>query len=364
MSICGNGTTESKPVSLTGRPSKKDPIMNALVCTQPGQFTRQPIRKPELTPGNALLSIKQIGICGTDLHAFEGTQPYFSYPRILGHELAAELVDADDAPGFSPGEAVTIIPYFNCGHCIACRSGKPNCCVQLRVAGVHIDGGMVEYLSVPSDSLVHGDGLGYDELALVEPLAIGAHGVRRADVQPGEFVLVVGAGPIGLGVMEFARLAGATVIALDLNETRLTFCRERLGVPHTINASASDVIEQLRAITNGDMPTVVIDATGSLRAIDTAFAYVAHSGRYVLVGLQKGDISFSHPEFHKREATLMSSRNATRADFDRVIATMKSGFIDPTAYITHRVGFDRVSDEFAGWLDPANGVIKAMVMMP
>ena len=339
------------------------PIMNALVCTKPGQFVRLQIKKPELTTGNAILRIKQIGICGTDLHAFDGTQPYFSYPRILGHELAAELVEADGAPGFSPGEAVTVIPYFNCSQCIACRSGKPNCCTQLRVAGVHIDGGMVEYLSVPSYSLIHGVGLGYDELALVEPLAIGIHGVRRADVQPGEFVLVVGAGPIGLGVMAFAQFAGATVIALDLNETRLTFCRDRLGVPYAINASAADVTEQLRGITNGDMPTVVIDATGSLRAINTAFAYLAHGGCYVLVGLQKGNITFSHPEFHKREATLMSSRNATRADFDRVIATMKSGLIDPTAYITHRVGFDQVSDEFAGWLDPANGVIKAMVTM-
>lgn len=338
-------------------------MMNALVCTTPGQFAYQQVRKPDLTPGNAILKVRQIGICGTDLHAFEGTQPYFSYPRILGHELATELVEADGAPGFSPGEAVTFIPYFNCGHCIACRSGKPNCCVQLRVAGVHIDGGMVEYLSVPSHSLVHGEGLGYDELALVEPLAIGAHGVRRAAVRAGEFVLVVGAGPIGLGIMEFARLAGTTVIALDLNETRLGFCREKLGVRYTINALAADVPKQLRDITNGDMPTVVIDATGNLKAINTAFAYLAHGGRYVLVGLQKGDISVSHPEFHKREAALMSSRNATRADFELVIDSMKKGLVNPTTYITHRVDFGQVSDEFAGWLDPANGVIKAMVMM-
>ncbi|GAB2559769.1 zinc-binding alcohol dehydrogenase family protein [Spirosoma areae] len=337
--------------------------MKSLVCTTPGQFAYQQAQKPVLTPGNAILRVKQIGICGTDLHAFDGTQPYFSYPRILGHELATELVEADGAPDFSPGEAITFIPYFNCGHCIACRAGKPNCCVSMQVAGVHIDGGMVEYLSVPSHSLVHGEGLGFDELALVEPLAIGAHGVGRANVQPGEFVLVIGAGPIGLGIMEFARIAGATVIALDLNESRLTFCRHNLGILHTINASAPDVVKQLGVITNGDMPTVVIDATGSLRAINTAFAYLAHGGRYVLVGLQKGEISFSHPEFHKREATLMSSRNATRSDFERVITSMKNGLVDPTTYITHRVSFDQVSDEFAQWLNPVNNVIKAMVTM-
>ncbi len=210
--------------------------MESLVCDAPGQFTYRQLEKPVLTPGNAILKIRRIGICGTDLHAFEGTQPFFNYPRILGHELAADLVEADGADDFTPGEAVTFIPYFNCGVCIACRSGKPNCCVRLQVAGVHIDGGMVDYLSVPAYSLVHGNGLSYDELALVEPLAIGAHGVWRAGVQPGEVVLVVGAGPIGLGTMEFARIAGATVIALDINEARLAFCRNRLGVSHTVNA--------------------------------------------------------------------------------------------------------------------------------
>ncbi|MEZ0485204.1 zinc-binding alcohol dehydrogenase family protein [Fibrella aquatica] len=335
--------------------------MKTLVCTTPGQFAYEQGVMPEMTTGRAIIRIKRIGICGTDLHAFEGTQPFFSYPRILGHELAGELIEADGAPDFRPGELVTFIPYFNCGHCIACRRGKPNCCTQMQVSGVHIDGGMAEYLSVPSYALVHGNGLSVDELALVEPLAIGAHGVGRAAVEAGEFVLVIGAGPIGMGVMEFARIAGGTVIALDINEGRLAFCREKLGVAHTINALSPDVSEQLLAITNGDMPTVVIDATGSLKAINNSFQYMAHGARYVLVGLQKGEISFSHPEFHKREATLMSSRNATRADFEHVIACLKQGLVNPTTYITHRVTFDAVADTFATWLDPANGVIKAMV---
>jgi 2-desacetyl-2-hydroxyethyl bacteriochlorophyllide A dehydrogenase len=335
--------------------------MNTLVCTEPGHFAYQKRPTPTPTAGQALLRIKRIGICGTDLHAYEGTQPFFSYPRVLGHELAGELVDTGGASGFVVGEAVTFIPYFNCGHCIACRAGKPNCCVQMQVCGVHVDGGMAELLAVPSQLLVHGEGLSHDELALVEPLAIGAHGVRRADVQPGEFVLVIGAGPIGLGVMEFARIAGGQVIALDINEQRLAFCQEKLGITHVLNALAPDVAEQLRTLTGGDMPTVVIDATGSQRAIVNAFQYLAHGGRLVLVGLQKGDISFSHPEFHKREATLMSSRNATRADFEHVIQALKQGLVQPTTYITHRVAFDQVKDEFANWLTPAAGVIKAVV---
>lgn len=335
--------------------------MNALICVKPGEFEYREVNAPLARPGQAIIRIRRIGICGTDLHAFEGTQPYFDYPRILGHELAGDLVDFDRAPGFSIGEPVTVIPYFNCGICIACRSGKPNCCTKIKVCGVHIDGGMVDYLDVPSTFLMHGAGLNFDELALVEPLAIGAHAVRRAAVQPAEFVLVMGAGPIGLGTMESARIAGGQVIAMDINEGRLRFCREKLQVQHTINAGGGDPLEQIRHITKGDMPTVVIDATGSRNAINDAFRFVAHGGCYVLVGLQKGEICFSHPEFHKREATLMSSRNATRQDFDMVMEAMRKGLIDPTTYITHRVAFDRVKAEFAGWLDPAGGVIKVMV---
>lgn len=337
--------------------------MKKLVCTTPGKFEYAHAEEPALTEGNAIIKIKRIGICGTDLHAFEGTQPYFGYPRVLGHELAGELVAFDSAPGFRKGEAVTFIPYFHCGGCIACRVDKANCCTSIQVCGVHIDGGMAEYLSVPSYALVHGNSLSYDALALVEPLAIGAHGVRRAGIKPGEFVLVVGAGPIGLGIMELARIAGATVIAMDINEARLAFGKEKLRLPYTIKATDPDVTEQLLHITNRDMPTVVIDATGSQKAINNSFQYMAHGGRYVLVGLQKGEVCFSHPEFHKREATLMSSRNASRDDFTKVISFMESGLIDPETYITHRVNFDEVQYSFASWLQPETGVIKAMVTL-
>jgi 2-desacetyl-2-hydroxyethyl bacteriochlorophyllide A dehydrogenase len=335
--------------------------MKTLICEKPGKLKYIKAEKPAALKDSAIIRIKRIGICGTDLHAFEGTQPYFSYPRILGHELAGELAGFDNAPGFEQGEAVTFIPYFHCGKCIACRNGKTNCCSQIKVCGVHVDGGMVEYLSVPSISLVHGEGLSFDELALVEPLAIGAHGVRRAAVARGEYVLVIGAGPIGLGTMEFVRIAGGNVIALDINEQRLQFCREKLKVIHTLNALSPDIIEQLQKITGGEMPTVLIDATGNLQAINNAFQYMAHGARYVLIGLQKGDISFSHPEFHKREATLMSSRNATRQDFEHVIANMKKGEVKPATYITHRVLFDDVIGKFEEWINPANGVIKAMI---
>jgi len=334
--------------------------MKTLVCTCPGQFESTQTDFPLQKAGHSILQIKRIGICGTDLHAFEGTQPYFTYPRILGHELAAEIVQTD-ASDLQIGEKVTVIPYLHCGTCVACKQGKTNCCSSLHVLGVHMDGGMREYISVPNEYVVKGNGLSLDELALVEPLAIGAHGVRRAQIQENEFVLVIGAGPIGLGVIEFAKIAGGQVIVMDVNELRLQFSRQQLGVIHTINPSQEDAFQRLQEITKMQMPTVVIDATGNLHAINNALQYLAHSGRYILVGLQKEAFSFSHPEFHKREATLMSSRNATISDFEWVMDCLQHKKINPATYITHRITFDQVADQFDTLLVPTNGVIKAMV---
>jgi len=335
--------------------------MKALVCTTPRQFDYINTEMPAPAEGETLLKIERIGICGTDLHAFEGTQPYFNYPRILGHELAATIVETK-GDGFAAGDKVTIIPYMHCGNCIACNSGKNNCCVNMRVFGVHIDGGMREFVTVPNQALLKSEGLSIDELALVEPLAIGAHAVKRAAVANGEFVLVIGAGPIGLGIAQFARIAGAHVIVVDVIDDRLQFCTTHVGVEHTINPLKQDVMEALKLITRNNMPTVVIDATGNLDAINNAFVYLAHGGRYVLVGLQKEQICFSHPEFQKREATLMSSRNANVSDFEHVMESIKNGLVQPANYITHKVAFDEVATQFESLLDPNSKVVKAVVV--
>jgi len=335
--------------------------MKCIVCKEPGNLEIQDISKPELTKGTAIIKIKRIGICGTDIYAYKGTQPFFSYPRVLGHELSGEIAEIEkDTPDFRVGDPVTFIPYYPCGECIACRRGKPNCCVNIRGVGVHIDGGMVEYLSVPVHALIHGKGLGYEELALVEPFAIGAHAVRLTAVEPGEFILVTGSGPIGMGVMEFSKIAGAKVIGMDVIKERLNFCRDVLGVDFIVHATESPE-EKIKEITQGDWPTVVIDATGNAHAIMNGFGYLAHGGRYVMVGIQKGDICFNHPEFHKRETTLMSSRNATREDFEHVINTMKERKIKAHNYITQRVSFDKLAGEFENWLKPDCGIIKAIV---
>lgn len=334
--------------------------MKVLVCESPGVLKYGEQKRPVFGKGEALVRIHKVGICGTDLHAFEGVQPYFEYPRILGHELGAEFIDGDGA-GFLPGDRVSILPYLNCNSCVACRMGKPNCCVNMKVCGVHRDGGMVEYLVVPFSALVHGRELSFSELALVEPLAIGAHALERAVLQPNEYVVVIGAGPIGLGIIECAILQGGRVIAVDVNENRLDFCRTHMKTVVTINPSRENVQARLMEITTGEMPTLVIDATGNRNAINGAFAWMAHGGRFVLVGLQRNDISFSHPEFHKREGTLMSSRNALKSTFESVIQNIKLKRIDVKKFITHTFPFGKIGDKFPALLDPAQGVVKAVI---
>lgn len=335
--------------------------MKTIVCEQPYRFAMKETERPAVRAGEALVRIRRVGICGTDLHAYRGNQPFFEYPRVLGHELAGDIAEiGDNVHGLRKGDAVAVIPYLECGTCIACRSGKTNCCVRLNVLGVHRDGGMREYIAVPADHLLKADGLGPDQAAVVECFSIGAHAVRRAGLVPGEFALVIGAGPIGLGAMKFAKLAGARVIAMDMNADRLRFCQQWAPADFAVNV-AGDPLAEIAAITGGDYPTAVFDATGNAKSMESALQYAAHGGRLVYVGLAKADISFHNPEFHKRELTMMGSRNATRDDFEYVMACMRRGEIDTDAFVTHRVGFDGMIGAYESWLKPETGVIKAMV---
>jgi 2-desacetyl-2-hydroxyethyl bacteriochlorophyllide A dehydrogenase len=335
--------------------------MRSIVCEQPDQFILQEVSEPTNVQGEAVVRIRRIGICGTDMHAYKGNQPFFSYPRVLGHELAGIIEEiGTNSFGFKKGDQVSIIPYMHCGECITCRKGKTNCCTDMKVLGVHIDGGMREKISVPVTHLINTEGLTLDQSAVLEPFSIGAHAVRRSQLHAGETALVIGAGPIGLGVMVFAKHCGAKVIAMDINDERLAFCQDWAKVDHTVNALMQPK-EQLADITNGDFPTVVFDATGNARSMSDSFGYVAHGGKLIYVGLVKSDIAFNDPEFHKREMTLMGSRNSTREDFDHVIEVVKNGSIDTSRYITHRTEFNQMLNDFELWLKPEFKVIKAMI---
>ena len=335
--------------------------MKYIVCEQPGQFLLKEKPAPKRKKGEALLRMTRVGICGTDLHAFQGNQPFFTYPRILGHELAAEIIEIEaNEKGFKVGDKVIIMPYISCQKCIACRNGKTNCCTDIQVLGVHTDGGMQEIYSLPIDILIPAGNLSDEAIALVEPLAIGAHSIRRASIQKGETVLVIGCGPIGLGILKQAQLAGGKVIAMDVNAERLAFVQEKMGIEHTVNV-LENPMEKILALNNKELPTIVIDATGNKKALETGVEYMAYGGKYVLVGLFKGDLSFYHPFIHSRETTLLCSRNATMEDMLKVKEILISGAFPIDAYITHTVPFSEMINHFENWIKPETGVIKAMV---
>jgi 2-desacetyl-2-hydroxyethyl bacteriochlorophyllide A dehydrogenase len=335
-------------------------MMNTLVCVAPGELVLEQRSRPVPAEGEVLVRIRRIGMCGTDMHIFRGTQPYLAYPRIMGHELAGEVVSAPDGVDLAPGEAVYIMPYMSCGACSACRKDKPNCCRNIQVLGVHVDGGLAEYLCVPARFVGKATGLTLDEAAMVEFLAIGAHAVRRAEIKPGQSVLVVGAGPIGIAAALFAKLAGAVVTALDGRRDRLDFCANHIGVDHTVDLSP-DSASQLKAITQDDFFDVVFDATGNPKAMEAGFAYVGHGGAYVLISVVSADITFSDPEFHKRETTLLASRNATLEDFEAVVRAMRAGKVPTRALNTHSGRLADLPTDLPHWMAPEAGVIKAIV---
>lgn len=333
--------------------------MKYIVCETPGDFQLKEKDAPVRKSNEALLQINKVGICGTDLHAYAGNQAFFTYPRILGHELASEILEiGENEKGLKAGDKVVVMPYVSCGECIACTNGKTNCCTNIKVLGVHTDGGMQQQITVPADILLPANNLSDDQMAIVEPLAIGAHAVRRADVKPGETVAVVGCGPIGIGIMKLAQIAGAKVVAIDMNEQRLEYAKEQIGVDYVVKAG-ENAASEIADLTNGDMCTAVFDASGNKFALEACPSYMSHGGRFVLVGLSKGDLTYNHPAVHAKEMTLMCSRNATTEDFEHVISVLDQ--FPTESFITHNVPYTEMIANFDAWLKPETGVIKATV---
>ena len=340
--------------------------MKAVQLEKPQQFRRLDLAEPGPPgPGEALVRVHRIGICGTDYSGFLGKMPFYSYPRIPGHELGVEVIAVGEGvTNVQPGDRCAVEPYINCQTCSSCLRGHTNCCENLKVLGVMMDGGMRERFVVPARKLHLSRKLAFEQLALVETLAIGCHAVNRGNPKPGESLLVIGAGPIGLSVVEFAKISGATTIVMDLSEPRLDFCRTNMGIKHTIAAKGDGTeIDVLKKLTGDSLPQVVIDATGSNKSMANALNYCAFAGRLVFVGITTQEISLPHPLMHRRELTLLASRNALPPDFPRIIQLIEGAKIDTRPWITHRAGFDEMIGEFPRWLKPETGVIKAMVEM-
>lgn len=338
--------------------------MKAILLEKPGKFERITVEEPNRPGlGEALVRVHRVGICGTDISGYLGKMPFYSYPRIPGHELGVEVIEVGSGVlNVAPGDRCSVEPYINCQNCFACRRGGINCCENLQVLGVHTDGGLRPRFLVPARKLHPSAKLTLEQLALVETLGIGCHAVARGNPQSGEHVLVIGAGPIGLSTIEFVKLAGATITVLDVNERRLAFCKQTMGVDHVIAFKSDDSeLEKLKEITAGALPTVVIDATGNAKSMSNALNYVAHTGKLVYVGITTEEVHFPDPLLHRREMTLLASRNALPADFTRIIRLIEEGRIDTRPWITHRTPFDEMIGNFPAYTRPETGVIKAIV---
>ena len=331
--------------------------MRAISCVAPNQLALIEIPRPELKPGWVRVAIRHIGICGTDYHIFEGNFPYFEYPRIIGHELSGTVVDPNGS-SLSVGDNVVINPYLNCGECPACLEGKSNCCETLKVIGVHAPGGMAEEIVMPAANLYPAGDMSLRDAAMVEFLAIGAHAIRRtAELKPGSRALVVGSGPIGLGVAYFARIAGAEVTVVDAAPDKIAATRE-LGFETFAPEDLEGAAFANRRKTGFD---AVFDSTGSIKAMNASLFHTRNGGAYTLVGVIKGDLVFPDSEVHRRELTIRGSRNATRQDFEHVMASMRAGKVATDRLATHQTSLDDVPNTMPAWAHDRTGLIKAIV---
>jgi alcohol dehydrogenase len=316
-------------------------------------------------PGEALVRTHRMGICGTDLSCYLGKFPFFSYPRTPGHELGLEVIAVGEGvTNVKPGDKCSLEPYLNDPESIPSKKGHSNACSNVSVVGVHQSGGLRKSdWTVPAHKLHPGNDLSYDELALVETLAIGYHAVKRGNPQPGETVMVIGAGPIGLSCLEFLKLMDLKVLVVDFAQNRLDFCAENLGIPHPVLAKPDGShLAEIETITEGGFCDVIIDATGHAGSMVQCHQYAAVGGRVVYVGITAQDLTFPQaPFFHRRELCVMASRNALPADFPEIIQIITDGKINLQNWITHRLDITEVPEEFDKFTAPATGALKAVI---
>ncbi len=327
--------------------------MKTVTLEQPGRFTVTDTPAPSAPgPGEVLVRVLTVGICGTDLHAFEGTQPFFTYSRILGHELAVEVIESN-VTGFQTGDKCAVNPYITCGECAACLRGRTNCCAKMRVIGVHSDGGMRDRILVPGKQLYKCTRLPAAQIPLVETLGVGIHAVGRAEAQAGDRAIVAGAGPIGLSVIEFLKLAGADIGVIEKVPERLEFAARH----HGLNRAYPSHDEARQE----EPSMLVFDCTGDRGSMEGSIQLLQQGGKLIFAGLINDKISLFDPDLHRREATILASRNSTPAEHHRVLELMESGAIDVSAWPTDLVGPEAMEKRFPLWLHREAGVVKAVI---
>ncbi len=338
--------------------------MRAIQIAEPKTMRRIEIDEPGRPgPGQALVRTHRMGVCGTDVSCYLGKFPFFDFPRIPGHELGVEVLEVGEGvTNVKAGDRCSVEPYMNCGQCFACRRGAGNCCANLKVIGVMMDGGLCDRFILRAEKLHPSKKLSMEQLALVETLAIGCHANDRGAPPDGEHALIIGLGPIGLATLEFSRLTAAKISVMDMNEQRLEFVRRNYGIENTIHFKADDrELARMRELTGGDMYSVVTDATGNKHSMSGALKYVAPTGTLVYVGITTEEVAFRHPVMHRPEATIKASRNALPPDFTRIIELIENGTINTEPWITHRTSFEEVISQFESFTRPETGVLKAMI---
>ncbi|MEO6122546.1 MAG: zinc-binding alcohol dehydrogenase family protein [Ilumatobacteraceae bacterium] len=335
--------------------------MRAVMLERPGELVLADQAEPPAPgPGEVLVAARRVGLCGTDYHAFAGNQNFFSYPRVLGHELAVEVLEVGrDVDNVRTGDACAVLPYLPCGACGPCRIGRMNCCERLDVLGVTVDGGLRERLIVPATALFGRPGLDFDALALVETLGIGFHAVQRSAVKRGQFALVVGAGPIGLAVGQVLLAAGVRVAITDTSSLRRDTAARIMAVEAV--APGDGLAERLAEIGDGHLPAVVFDATGNRQSMESSLGLVGFAGSLVLVGHTTGSITFDNPTLHRREITVLASRNALAAEWSPLLDLIESGSIGGTNWITNRSTLDRLPVDLPEWGASPGTTLKGIV---
>lgn len=336
--------------------------MKSLVMSGPGKAEIADIAEPQAKSGEALLRIRRVGLCGSDLNSFRGRNPMVSFPRVPGHEIAATILEMrGKAAGLAVGMNVTVLPYTSCGQCAACRNGRSNACERNQTLGVQRDGALTEYITAPVEKLYPAR-LNLKELCLVEPLTVGFHAVARARVAKNDAVAIFGCGGVGLGAVAAAAFRGATTIAVDIDDAKLETAK-LAGAAHAIHSQRQDVKAALAELTGGLGPNVVIEAVGMPETFRAAVEVVAFTGRVVYIGYAKEPVCYETKLFVQKELDIMGTRNAQPEDFRSVIAMLEQGRFPVESTVSAMIPLKDAPQVFADWSADPSRFTKIMITM-
>jgi threonine dehydrogenase-like Zn-dependent dehydrogenase len=336
--------------------------MQALVMKEPGEVAVETVPRPVPAAGEVLLQVRRIGLCGSDLNSYRGKNPMVVFPRILGHEVAATVIeDIPDHPHLTAGTNVTLSPYTSCGRCASCMRGRPNACQFNQTLGVQRDGALTEYIALAPEKLYPAK-LSLKELCLVEPLTVGFHAVARGRVTATDIVAIIGCGGVGLGAVAASGFRGAMTIAIDVDDAKLEIAR-KAGATHTINTQRESLHDRLIEMTGGNGPDVVIEAIGLPATFRAAVEEVAYTGRVVYIGYAKEPVAYETRLFVQKELDILGSRNALPEDFKAVIQMLEQGKFPVDEAVTEIVPLAETPDALAAWSREPSRFSKIMIRL-